>query len=66
MAVRVDLDVSLDGFATAADQILENPMCPDWSRPVSAYAATRTVGIPGHGRDRRERHDPSDVPEMRA
>lgn len=43
MAVRVDLNVSLDGFATATDQTPENPMSPDWSRLVAAYVATRTM-----------------------
>ncbi|WP_422936430.1 dihydrofolate reductase family protein [Sinomonas sp. P47F7] len=42
MAVRVDLNISLDGFATTADQTPENPMGEDWSRLVSAYVATRT------------------------
>ena len=31
MAVRVDLNVSLDGLATTTDQSVENPMGPDWS-----------------------------------
>jgi dihydrofolate reductase len=43
MAVRVDLNVSLDGFATTTDQTVENPMGPDWSRLVSTYIATRTI-----------------------
>ncbi|MEA5454932.1 dihydrofolate reductase family protein [Sinomonas sp. JGH33] len=42
MAVRVDLNISLDGFATTADQTPENPMGEDWSRLVAAYIATRT------------------------
>ncbi len=42
MAVRVDLNISLDGFATTEGQTPENPMGPDWSRLVGAYAATRT------------------------
>jgi len=42
MAVRVDLLVSLDGFATTTDQTPENPFGPDWSRLVGAYVATRT------------------------
>ena len=52
MAVRVDLNISLDGFATTTDQTPENPMGEDWSRLVAAYVATRTF---------RERvlHDPS-------
>ena len=42
MAVRVDLNVSLDGFATTTDQTAENPFGEDWSRLVAAYTATRT------------------------
>lgn len=42
MAVRVDLNVSLDGFATTTDQTPENPFGEDWSRLVAAYTATRT------------------------
>jgi dihydrofolate reductase len=42
MAVRVDLNISLDGFATTTDQTPENPMGADWSRLVNAYVATRT------------------------
>lgn len=43
MAVRVDLNISLDGFATTTDQTPDNPMGPDWLRLVGAYMATRTV-----------------------
>ncbi len=42
MVVRVDMNISLDGFATTTDQTVEEPMGPDWSRLVSAYVATRT------------------------
>ncbi len=42
MAVRLDLNISLDGFATTTDQTPENPFGEDWSRLVSAYTATRT------------------------
>ena len=42
MAVRVDLNISLDGFATTTDQTPENPFGPDWSRLTEAYVATRT------------------------
>ena len=42
MAVRVDLNVSLDGFATTTDQTPDEPMGSDWSRLVAAYVATRT------------------------
>ncbi|TCJ24113.1 dihydrofolate reductase family protein [Nocardioides jejuensis] len=42
MAVRVDLNVSLDGFATTTDQSPENPFGEDWSRLTAAYVATKT------------------------
>lgn len=42
MAVRVDLNISLDGFATTTDQTPDNPFGEDWSRLVAAYVATRT------------------------
>ena len=42
MAVRVDLNISLDGFATTTDQTPENPFGHDWARLVEAYVATRT------------------------
>jgi dihydrofolate reductase len=42
MAVRIDLNISLDGFATTTDQTPENPFGEDWGRLVGAYAATRT------------------------
>lgn len=42
MAVRVDFNISLDGFATTTDQTPEQPMGPDWMRLVGAYIATRT------------------------
>jgi len=42
MTVRVDLNVSLDGFATTTDQTPENPFGEDWPRLVGAYVATRT------------------------
>lgn len=43
MSVRIDLNISLDGFATTTDQSPEKPFGEDWSRLVAAYAATRTV-----------------------
>jgi dihydrofolate reductase len=43
VVVRVDLNISLDGFATTTDQTPEVPFGEDWSRLVGAYAATRTV-----------------------
>ena len=42
MAVRVDLNISLDGFATTTDQTPEDPFGKDWPRLVAAYVATRT------------------------
>jgi dihydrofolate reductase len=42
MAVRVDLNISLDGFATTTDQTPEKPFGEDWGRLVAAYVATRT------------------------
>lgn len=42
MAVRVDLLISLDGFASTTDQTADNPFGEDWSRLVEAYVATRT------------------------
>jgi len=42
MAVRVDLNISLDGFATTTDQTPENPFGLDWGRLTAAYVATRT------------------------
>lgn len=43
MAVRVDLNISLDGFATTTDQTPENPFGDDWGRLTAAYVATRTM-----------------------
>ena len=40
--VRVDLNISLDGYATTTDQTPENPIGKDWNRLVAAYVATRT------------------------
>jgi dihydrofolate reductase len=42
VAVRVDLVISLDGFATTTDQTPDKPFGQDWSRMVGAYVATRT------------------------
>lgn len=42
MSVRVDLNISLDGFATTTDQTPEQPFGEDWPRLVGAYTATRT------------------------
>ena len=40
--VRVDLNISLDGFATTTDQTPDDPIGADWIRLTQAYAATRT------------------------
>jgi dihydrofolate reductase len=40
--VRVDLNISLDGYAATADQTPEDPIGKDWMRLVAAYVATRT------------------------
>lgn len=40
--VRVDLMISLDGYATTTDQTPDQPFGEDWMRLTAAYAATRT------------------------
>ncbi|WP_084128614.1 dihydrofolate reductase family protein [Demequina sp. NBRC 110055] len=40
--VRVDLNISLDGFATTTDQTPTNPFGDDWGRLTADYVATRT------------------------
>jgi dihydrofolate reductase len=40
--VRIDLFISLDGYASTTDQTPTNPMGEDWGRLTAAYAATRT------------------------
>ena len=42
MVVRVDLNISLDGYATTEGGTPENPFGDDWGRLTAAYAATRT------------------------
>ncbi len=42
MAVRVDLLISLDGFATTTDITPEKPFGDDWGRLTASYVATRT------------------------
>jgi dihydrofolate reductase len=42
MAVRIDLNLSLDGVVATSDQTPENPMGDDWGRIVEAYVGTRT------------------------
>lgn len=43
MSVRVDLNISLDGFATTTDQTPEKPFGDDWDRLTAAYVSTRTM-----------------------
>ena len=43
MAVRVDLNLSLDGIAMPANQTSENPMGEDWGRLVASYVGTKTM-----------------------
>jgi dihydrofolate reductase len=43
MAVRVDLNISVDGFATTTDGTPDDPIGKDWFRLVAAYVATRTM-----------------------
>ena len=42
MVVRVDLLISLDGFATTTDSTPEKPFGEDWGRLTASYVATRT------------------------
>jgi dihydrofolate reductase len=42
MAVRVDLNISLDGYATTEGGTPDNPFGDDWGRLTSVYASTRT------------------------
>jgi dihydrofolate reductase len=42
MGVRVDLNVSLDGYATTEGGTADNPFGDDWTKLTAAYAATRT------------------------
>jgi len=42
MRVRVDLNVSLDGYATTEGGTPDNPMGEDWKKLTAAYVATRT------------------------
>ena len=43
MGARVDLNVSLDGYATTEGGTPDNPFGEDWNKLTAAYAATRTV-----------------------
>ena len=42
MRVRVDLNVSLDGYASTEGGTPENPLGEDWNKLTAAYVATRT------------------------
>ena len=42
MTVRVDLMISLDGYATTEGGTPENPFGDDWTKLTASYAATRT------------------------
>ena len=42
MSVRVDLNISLDGYATTEGGTSQNPMGEDWGKLTGAYVATRT------------------------
>lgn len=42
MAVRIDLNISLDGVAMPTGQSPENPMGEDWGRLITHYVGTRT------------------------
>ena len=42
MTVRVDLNISLDGFGTTEGGTPDNPMGEDWNKLTAAYVATRT------------------------
>jgi len=42
MRVRVDLNISLDGYATTEGGTPENPLGEDWNKLTAAYVATRT------------------------
>jgi len=42
MGVRVDLNVSLDGYATTEGGTPDNPFGEDWTKLTAAYVATRT------------------------
>ena len=42
MQVRIDLNISLDGFATTEGGTPENPFGNDWNKLTEAYVGTRT------------------------
>jgi dihydrofolate reductase len=42
MGVRVDLNISLDGYGTTEGDTPDNPFGEDWTKLTAAYVATRT------------------------
>jgi hypothetical protein len=42
MRVRVDLNISLDGYATTEGGTTKNTLGADWDKLTAAYVATRT------------------------
>lgn len=42
MTVRIDLNISLDGYMTTTDQTPENPFGEDWGRLTATYTSTQT------------------------
>ncbi len=54
--VRIDLNISLDGYS-ANDQTPEKPMGEDWARLTAAYVGTRTFRQRVFGDTTRQRHD---------
>ncbi|MGV9712736.1 dihydrofolate reductase family protein [Gordonia sp. NPDC003424] len=41
--VRIDLNISLDGYSSEAGDSPDNPMGEDWGKITAAYVATRTM-----------------------
>jgi dihydrofolate reductase len=41
--VRIDLNISLDGYTSATDHSPESPMGEDWERLMASYIGTRTM-----------------------
>jgi hypothetical protein len=52
MSVRVDLNPSLDGYATTEGGTSENPMGEDWNKLTAAYVATEAGRRPARHRVR--------------
>jgi dihydrofolate reductase len=47
--VRIDLNISLDGYTSAKDNASDNPMGADWESLTAAFTATRTFHQRGLG-----------------